>query len=445
MTNTGAVIRRRVLGLVFLVTLGALLALSVAMYLKVFTPVTWVTLNAGRAGLQLNELADVKVRGALVGEVREITTDGEKAILKLALDPEMLAHVPSNVTGRILPKTLFGEKYVSLVTPENPSPRPIAAGAVIKEDTSKKAIELEQALNNLIPLLKAVKPEKLAATLTALAQGLEGRGERLGEHLVELGDYLAKLNAEMPTIREDMRRLANVLTIYDQALPDLVEMLRNLTVTSTTINDQRNQLRSALVSTADLGDHTRYFLERYGDRIIQLGEVSAPVTGLLARYSPELPCLTRGIVDAEKRATKTFENGRLNAVIEVVAHQGKYEPGVDDPPRSADEWPKNFYGPRCWGMPNPEVPMPPWEPEGTGYDWDHHRSPLPGPPGSLQGRGADAGMLIDPTMGYAGSEEEKALVKPIIAAATDTPVTEVSDLALLLWAPLMRGAVVNVR
>ncbi|MGH3648636.1 MAG: hypothetical protein ACRDTM_15860, partial [Micromonosporaceae bacterium] len=163
------------------------------------------------------------------------------------------------------------------------------------------------------------------------------------------------------------------------------------------------------------------------------------------RYSPELPCLTRGLVDAEKLATKSFENGRLNAVIEIVEHQGKYESGVDDPPRSEDEWPKNFYGPQCWGMPNPPVPMPPWEPDGTGYDFDHERSHLPGPPGGLQGRSADAGMLIDPTMGYAGSEEEQSLVKPIIAAATDTPVTEVSDLAVLLWAPLMRGAVVNVR
>ena len=30
------------------------------------------------------------------------------------------------------------------------------------------------------------------------------------------------------------------------------------------------------------------------------------------------------------------------------------------------------------------------------------------------------------------------------SAATDTPVTEVGDLAVLLWGPLMRGAVVNL-
>ncbi|MGH3657670.1 MAG: MCE family protein, partial [Micromonosporaceae bacterium] len=243
MTTIGAVVRRRVLGLLFLIVLASLVALSVASYLKVFTPVLRVTLHANHTGLQLNTYADVKIRGAQVGEVRDITSNGKRATLQLALDPAMAAHVPSNVSARLLPKTLFGEKYVALVAPDRPSPVPIANGATIGIDRSSTAIELERALNNLLPLLKAVKPEKLAATLNAIADGLEGRGERLGEHLVELGDYLAKLNKEMPTIREDIRRLGNVVDIYDKALPDLVKMLRNLTVSTGTVNDQRRQLR----------------------------------------------------------------------------------------------------------------------------------------------------------------------------------------------------------
>ncbi len=443
MTNIGVVIRRRVLGLAFMIGLAACIGLSVALYLKTFSPVLRVTLQADHTGLQLNKLADVKIRGALVGEVRDVTSDGNRATLHLALDPKMAGYVPSNVSARILPKTLFGEKYVALMSPANPSSRPIADGDVITEDRSSTAIELEQALNDIIPLLKAVKPEKLAATLTAMAHGLEGRGERLGRNLVEMGDYLAKLNKEMPTIKEDIRRLANVLDIYDQALPDLVEMLRNLTVTSTTVSDQRNQLRSMLVSTADLGDQTRYFLDEYGARIIQLGDVSVPVTHLLARYSPEFPCTFNGLVTGEKLAAKTFEHGRLNAVVEIVPYQGKYRKGVDDPPQDPNELRGVDWGPKCWGMPNPPVPFPPLEPNGTGYDFDQPREPV-GLPGGLLGRSVDDSMLIDPTMGYAGSDDEKTVIKPIVAAATDTPVTEVGDLAVMLWGPLMRGAKVNV-
>ena len=35
--------------------------------------------------------------------------------------------IPENVTGSIVPKTLFGEKYVSLIVPEDPSPEHITA------------------------------------------------------------------------------------------------------------------------------------------------------------------------------------------------------------------------------------------------------------------------------------------------------------------------------
>ena len=47
-------------------------------------------------------------------------------------------------------------------------------------------------------------------------------------------------------------------------------------------------------------------------------------------------------------------------------------------------------------------------------------------------------------MGFAGTAEERDLVKPLLAAASDTPVSEVPDVAVLLWGPLMRGTAVSV-
>ena len=46
-------------------------------------------------------------------------------------------------------------------------------------------------------------------------------------------------------------------------------------------------------------------------------------------------------------------------------------------------------------------------------------------------------------MGYAGTAQEKALVLPLVAAATGTPVSQVPDFADLFWGPLFRGTVVN--
>src|SRR3954452_13664629 len=130
----GHTIRRRLQGVAFLVVLAALLGLSVAFYNKTFADVATVTLKTDTAGNQLKEASDVKVRGVLVGEVREVRADFDGATIVLAINPQYLPRIPDNVTARLLPKTLFGERFVSLVPPENPSSQPLASGAVIGQD-----------------------------------------------------------------------------------------------------------------------------------------------------------------------------------------------------------------------------------------------------------------------------------------------------------------------
>jgi len=116
--------------------------------------------------------------------------------------------IPADVTARLLPKTLFGEKFVSLVPPENATDAGkarIAAGDVIPEDRSQSAREVEQVLNDLLPLLQAVKPQQLATTLGALSQSLSGRGAELGRTLVQLNSLLDGLNPSIPDLQAESR------------------------------------------------------------------------------------------------------------------------------------------------------------------------------------------------------------------------------------------------
>jgi virulence factor Mce-like protein len=143
-----------------------------------------VTLKGDRVGTQLDPKADVKVRGLIVGSVTSISTDGEGATVAMSIDPRVIGQIPADVTARLLPKTLFGQKFVSLVPPAVPTPRRLAAGTVIGEDRSQSAQELEQVLDDLLPLLQAVRPQDLATTLGSLSQALQGRGTTLGQTLV---------------------------------------------------------------------------------------------------------------------------------------------------------------------------------------------------------------------------------------------------------------------
>jgi phospholipid/cholesterol/gamma-HCH transport system substrate-binding protein len=423
--------RNRLLGIAFIIGLAAALTLSVLQYRKAFSPVTWVTLRTDHTGAQLLDGAEVKLHGVVVGEVRGITSDGRNATLRLALNPAQADRIPRDVSARLLPKTLFGERYVALIPPTGPSAGRIHSGSVIDQDRTAAAIELERVLDDVLPLLQAIQPDKLAATLGALAEALRGNGDRLGEDLVAADSYLTALNTEMPTIRDDVRKLADVLTRYDEAMPDLLSILRDTTVTMSTVSQQRVQLAGFLAETTNAADVTRIFLDRYDDRIIRLGQASRPVLELLATYAPEYPCLVHGLVALQPSVEKVFAGGRMHITLEVTRDNGKYLPGRDEPVYGAKD------GPNCRGLPGPPVPAP-GVPIDDGYDYGADRSSPKLPVGTPIGAPAP-----NPAMGYAGTGEERDLVKPLLGAVTGTPPAEVPDIAVLLWGPLLRGAVVN--
>ncbi|HET9256913.1 MAG TPA: MlaD family protein, partial [Pseudonocardiaceae bacterium] len=160
-------LRRRLIGVVFLLVFALLVWLSVALYNKQFTPVAMVTLYTDAVGNEMHLGADVVVRGVQVGEVREISAVGTGARLELAIQPAMVPHIPANVTALMVPTTLFGERQVYLVMPVQPVPARLTDGSVISQDRSADAVELEKVLNNLLPLLRASEPDKLSITLTA--------------------------------------------------------------------------------------------------------------------------------------------------------------------------------------------------------------------------------------------------------------------------------------
>ena len=116
-----------------------------------------------------------------------------------------------------MPKTLFGEKYVELNIPKDPSSSSLQAGDTIKQ--TKLPIEVEKVLNDLYPLLRTVQPAELNYTLNALAGALEGRGDKIGESLETLDGYLKRMNPQIPALIDDIKLLAKVTDTYADVTP----------------------------------------------------------------------------------------------------------------------------------------------------------------------------------------------------------------------------------
>src|SRR5690606_27607136 len=98
----------------------------------------------------------------------------------------------------------------------------------IQQDRSQAAVEIDKVLNDLLPLLRAVKPAELNATLNALATALQGRGDQIGRNLEQADALLKKINPQLGTLVRDLRGLADVSDVYAAAAPDLLQTLRNL-------------------------------------------------------------------------------------------------------------------------------------------------------------------------------------------------------------------------
>lgn len=420
-------------GVAFLTMIALLIGLSIAVYLKVFEPVTMVTIKADRAGLQLARFGDVRVNGALVGQVRNVSQDGKEASIRVALQPEAAEQIPENVTVQILPTTLFGQKYISFVRPDAPSDQALSDGDVIPADRVETNVELSRILADLFPLLRSIQPADLNATLNALATALGGRGERIGQTMDRLDSYLGAIDDHLPTLRKDLVLLAQVADTYDVAAPDLIELLRNVTVTSKTVLEKKGDLDVFFGDLQGLADTSSRILSDNETNIIRVGEVTEPVTKLLAVYSPEFPCLLRGLARYEPLLAKVFKGNMIRQHFEFNTPQY----------REYDERDRPVYGevgrgPWCLGLPNPPIPIGP-QPlrDGTDLDDNPPTSTVPG----TQAR-AQAGDG-NPTSGFAGTEGEKAIVNALLAERSGRSAASYGSLGSLLYGPVVRGSEVS--
>lgn len=421
----------RMLGVAFLALLLVAVWLTYAVFTKRFVDYVPVTLETSKIGLQLPALADVKIRGVIVGEVREIASDGGTARLELAIKPEMAQIVPANVSARILPKTLFGEKYVALQVPSDPSADPIASGDVIRE--SEVALEVERLLNDIYPFLRTVQPAELNYTLTAIANALEGRGEEVGNNLVVLNDYLERTNPQIPALVADLRQLSTVSDIYAEAVPDLARLLRNSVTTGNTFIEKEQKIEALLSDVAGFSATSERFLDANGDNIIRLGELSVPQLGLFAEYAPEYPCLFQGMSRWIPQMNSGWRGHALHINLEVLPVQPTGYGPADDPEFAANN------GPHCETLPSPPysqanpAPQPRPNVVADGVEDGHgkHR--------------AAPGSGVSLTSGLAGTATERALLDALAAPVMGVDVDEVPDVASLLFGPLARGMEVNVR
>ncbi|UVE96230.1 MCE family protein [Dietzia sp. B32] len=471
--------KTRLLAALFIVIVVAFVGTTIAIYNRAFTSSDSVAMITDDMAYSLPVDADVKARGVLVGRVAGLEPDGERVRVNLEFDPDLIDQLPANVSGRLLPKTLFGERYVDLGFPDQPAGT-LEAGSTIEQDTRGNATELGRVLDGLLPVLEAVPPQKLAGTLGALNQALAGRGDEIGASLVEIGQVFEGITEEMPALESGLADLATFSQTYSEALPDLINALDALRTTGDTVVQRRPDIADGLERITRSAETLTGFLSDNRSDLIALAADSRTSLEYLAEYSPALPCTVENFMLALDRSDAILGVGDphpgIRVTIEVVNPKGRYVPNQDEP---------RFFdtrGPRCY-EPAQEPAIFPMAPGGAIADGSFQpptRNPGPqfiptlpnpldldGPVPSLRTRGSvpaapgravpeqpnlpfpstvTAGQDRDVmAMAYAGSPVETDTVRTVYGVATSRDAAEIPGWIGAIGAPALRGTEVAFR
>ncbi|QIS06397.1 MCE family protein [Nocardia brasiliensis] len=438
-------LRVRLLGIAFFVVVALFLATTVAIYNKQFVKTVDVDLITDSVGNALTKNADVKVRGITVGEVRSSHSDNGKVTLNLAIQPDKAEQIPSNATARLLPKTLFGERYVDLMIPAERSATHLSNGVTLQQDKSGNAIELSKLLDDLMPLLQAIPPQDLAATLGALSQALSGQGLALGASVDQLDTIFAEVNGVLPDLQDDLRSFATVAATYSDAAPQLVQALDNLRTTNATIVQRRWDIDSLYAVLTPTSSDTADFLVANRDNIIDLAADSRPLLEDLATYSPTFPCAMANFAQLKPRIDKILGKGEAQpgsrVTIELTNNRGKYLPNQDEP-----RW-LDTRGP--WCIPEKPLGVDPGQYTTGGPSNDGSYAVPSRNPGEV-----GAGQMSPPQYGVypaghvptiAGSPMEQQSLGAIYGAAQGVSPDQVPSWVTRAGAPAFRGSEVSVR
>jgi phospholipid/cholesterol/gamma-HCH transport system substrate-binding protein len=323
------------LTLLLIVVVVGIVVLTTVLFTGALNSYVPVTLTSDRSGLVMESGGKVKLRGVQVGRVAQVTGGNDPVSLRLEIDPDQVKYIPANIGARIRATTAFGAKYVDLIYPDDPSPARLSAGTVIR--SQNVSTEVNTVFQNLTEVLGKIDPAKLNAVLSALAQGLRGQGDLIGQGITDANEDLLAVNPRSETVRADFRAVKGFADTYSAAAPDILKTLDAASTTSITITTNAKALDSLLLSTAGFATSGIDLLAPIKDNLVNAVNLAEPTTSLFMKYNPELTCLLVGAkedLDTGLSAIAGGGNGK-SLVLDVALLFG------DDPYKFPDNLPIN--------------------------------------------------------------------------------------------------------
>ncbi len=150
----------------------------------------------------LSPHASVDVAGVKVGEVHDVTSQGDIAVATLNIDPQY-GDIHNDAQVLLRPHGLFGPKYIE-ITPGTSSGQTLASGDTINVRNSVQPVDLDQVLQ----ALQAPEAQNLRTAIVEFGKASAGQGD-------DVNHLLAAANTLTQTLQTPLLTLDNVSTNFN--------------------------------------------------------------------------------------------------------------------------------------------------------------------------------------------------------------------------------------
>src|SRR5438067_2484489 len=277
-----------------------------------------VNADFAQAGLNVRPGYEVRVRDMPAGTIKDVKVNRNdfSAAYTLAIDPAV--PIAKDTRASLVPKTLFGDKYVAL-DPAEPGQPTLHSGDTIDRDHTRPPTEIQQVFDQATPILQALDPPRFGAALGDISSGLAGEGDdlrRLTEGWSAAMDALNSHQADLHTLLTSVPGVAGTFAERSQQLADAA---KDLGAVSELLAKDAPELGPLLQNNAKLATQAADLLvdapARLGQIIPDMVDVVAmteATPGRIAKFAKSVKYNLRGTADImssgwiQTRVTNTF-------------------------------------------------------------------------------------------------------------------------------------------
>jgi phospholipid/cholesterol/gamma-HCH transport system substrate-binding protein len=238
---------------------------------------TYTAVFADVSGLQAGD--SVRSSGVRVGTVKSFSLQPNNlVVVSFDADRDVVLTTASKAAVRYL--NLVGDRFLELVDAPG-SPRLLAPGAQIPADRTVSALDLDELLGGLKPVISGLNPQDVNALAASLLQVFQGQGGTLDSLLSKTAGFSNGLADNNQVIEELIDNLNTVISVlakgddkFSWAIDSFEQLITGLTKDRDPIGTAIDSLSKGTESIADL-----------------LGDVRSPLAGTVDQLSRLTPLL----------------------------------------------------------------------------------------------------------------------------------------------------------